>query len=72
MVPLTLTSETVHMVAACGRMESELCSPVAVILLVICQVKTWDLTLQGAANDLVTQGQLLLNFKCHLNAGTLE
>lgn len=55
-----------------GRVESELCSPVAVILLVICRVKTWDLTLQGAANDRVTQGQLLLNFKCHFSAGTLE
>lgn len=63
-IPFTFKSETVHMVAG-GRMESEFCSPLAVILLVICWVKTWDLTLQGAANDLLTQGQLLLNSKCH-------
>ena len=44
-----------------GKMESEFCSLVAVILLAISWVKTWDLTLQGGAKDQVTQGQLFLN-----------
>lgn len=33
---LTLKSEIIHMVVACGKMESEVCSPVAVTLLAIC------------------------------------